>query len=52
MDYENDLDLCEYNPISVEYEKEIRLLARIVEAPAMSFFQKLMKKIVVAHGNI
>ena len=52
MDYENDLDLCEYNPISVQYENEIRMLAQMVEAPAMSFFKKLMKKIIIAHGNI
>ena len=50
MDYENDLELCEYNPVIVQYENELRMLAKIVEAPAMSFFQKLMKKIVVAHG--
>lgn len=50
MDYEKDLELCEYNPISLQYEKEIRMLAAIVEAPAMSFFQKLMKKIVLAKG--
>ena len=49
MDYENDLELCEYNPISVQYENELRALAQIVEAPAMSFFQRLMKKIIVAH---
>ncbi len=46
MDYEKDLELCEYNPVSVEYENELRMLAKIVEPPAMSFFQKLMKKIV------
>ena len=50
MDYEKDLELCEYNPVSLQYEKEIRMLAAIVEAPAMSFFQKLMKKIVLAKG--
>ena len=50
MEYENDLELCEYNPVSVQYENELRMLAKIVETPAMSFFQKLMKKIVVAHG--
>ena len=50
MDYENDLELCEYNPVSVQYENELRMLAKIVETPAMSFFQKLMKKIIVAHG--
>ena len=50
MDYENDLELCEYNPVSVQYENELRMLAKIVETPAMSFFQKLMKKIIFAHG--
>ena len=49
MDYENDLELCEYNPISIQYENELKALAKIVELPAMSFFQKLMKKIVVAN---
>ncbi len=50
MDYEKDLELCEYNPISVEYENELRALAKIIETPAMSFFQKLMKRIVCARG--
>ncbi len=50
MEYENDLELCEYNPVSLQYEKELRALASIVEAPAMSFFQKLMKKIVCAQN--
>ena len=45
MNYENDLELCEYNPQALKYEKELQALARIVEAPSMSFFQKLMKKI-------
>ena len=43
MEYENDLELCEYNPISIEYQNEIQVLAAIVEKPAMSFFEKLMK---------
>ena len=51
MEYENYLELCEYNPISIEYQKEIQLLAKIVEKPAMSFFEKLMKKIVLSYGN-
>jgi len=46
MDYENEMYLCEYNPVSIEYEQELRALATIVEAPAMSFFQRLMKRIV------
>lgn len=50
MDYEKDLELCEYNPMSVEYEKEIRELALAVEAPAKCFFQKLMKKIILSHA--
>lgn len=49
MDYENELELCEYNPISVQYENELKELARIVETPTMSFFQKLMKKIILSH---
>lgn len=48
MDYENELEFCEYNPISVAYEHELRELARVVETPAMSLFQKLMKKIVLS----
>lgn len=51
MNYENDLELCEYNPISIQYENEIRALAQIIEMPAMSFFQKLMKKIILAHSG-
>ena len=50
MDYEKDLELCEYNPLSVKYEVELRQLAQIIEAPAMSFFQKMMKKIILSHG--
>ena len=51
MNYENDLELCEYNPVSVAYQEELRTLAQIIEAPTMSFFQRLMKKIVLAHTN-
>lgn len=51
MSYESDLELCEYNPVSVAHQNELRLLAQMIEAPAMSFFQKLMKKIIVAHGT-
>ncbi|MBQ4646659.1 MAG: hypothetical protein IJB79_04865 [Candidatus Gastranaerophilales bacterium] len=51
MNYENDLELCEYNPVSVAYQDELRTLAKMIEAPTMSLFQKLMKKIVVAHGT-
>ena len=50
MNYEQDLELCEYNPVSVQYQEELRTLAKLIEAPAMSFFQKLMKKIIVAHS--
>ena len=49
MDYENELELCEYNPISVKYEQELKALAQVVEAPAMSFFQRMMKKIILSH---
>jgi len=48
MNYEYDIELCEYNPVSVEYENELRMLAKIVEVPAASLFQRLMKKIVCA----
>ena len=51
MNYEADLELCEYNPICVSQQNELKLLAQMIEAPAMSFFQRLMKKIVVAHGT-
>ncbi|MBR1617151.1 hypothetical protein IJ670_03280 [bacterium] len=47
MDYEKDLELCEYNPRSIALEQEITKLAQIVEAPAMTFFQKMMKKIIL-----
>lgn len=50
MNYEQDLELCEYNPLSVAYQDELRTLAKMIEAPTMSLFQRLMKKIVVAHG--
>ena len=50
MDYENELELCEYNPMSVQYENELKALAQIVEAPAMTFFQRLMKKIILSHS--
>lgn len=52
MDYEKDLELCEYNPISLQYEKELRMLAAMIETPAMNFFQRLMKKIVCANGTV
>ena len=51
MDYENELEFCEYNPISVAYENELQALAKIVEAPAMSLFQRLMKKIIVSQSH-
>ena len=51
MEYENELELCEYNPISVAYEKELRELVRIVETPAMSLFQRLMKRIIISQGK-
>lgn len=49
MNYDDDLDLCEYNPISIQYENEMRALAQAIEFPAMTFFQRLMKKIILAH---
>lgn len=52
MNYEEELELCEYNPISIAYENELKALAQIVEAPAMSLFQRLMKKIVVSHATV
>ena len=51
MDYEKDLELCEYNPLSVQYENEIRELAQIIEAPAMTFFQRMMKKVILSHAT-
>ena len=51
MEYENELEYCEFNPISVAYERELRELARVVETPAMSMFQRLMKKIIVSQGK-
>ena len=49
MNYEADLELCEYNPVSLAYQEELRTLAQMIEAPTMSMFQRLMKKIIVAH---
>ena len=49
--YDQDLELCEYNPISVAHQEELRTLAALIEAPTMSCFQRLMKKIIVAHGT-
>lgn len=51
MNYETDLELCEYNPVSIEHQEELRALAKLIELPTMSLFQRLMKKIVVAHGT-
>jgi len=51
MNYEADLELCEYNPNSIAQQNELKLLAQMIEVPAMSFFQRLMKKIVLAHGT-
>jgi hypothetical protein len=51
MEYENDFELCEYNPISIEYQKEIQMMASVIEKPAMSFFERLMKKIVLTYGT-
>lgn len=50
MNYENELDFCEYNPVSLKYQNEIKDLARIIEKPSMSFFQRLMKRIIVSMG--
>ena len=50
MDYEMDLELCEYNPMSLQYQKELKELAEIVEKPAMCFFQRVMKKIILSHA--
>lgn len=52
MEYEYDLELCEYNPISIEYQNEIKLLAATIEKPVMSFFERLMKKIILSYGNV
>ena len=48
VDYEENLELCEYNPVSVQYENELRTLAKLLETPFMSFFQRLMKKILLS----
>ncbi len=47
MDYQNELDFCEYNPISVQYENELRELARVVEEPAKNLFEKMLEKITL-----
>ena len=51
MNYETDLELCEYNPVSIAYQEELKALAKMIETPTMSFFFFLLKKIVVAHGT-
>ncbi len=40
-------DMCEFNPRSAELEAELRKLAQSVENPKMSFFQSLMKRIIL-----
>ena len=50
MNYENDFEFAEYNPKVIELNMELKTLAKMIEMPKMSFFQKLMKKIVVAQG--
>lgn len=50
MDYQNELDFCEYNPMSVQYEKELRELARVVEQPAKNLFEKMLEKISLARA--
>lgn len=50
MNYENDLDLCEYNPVSLQLQNELQELAAVVETPAMCFFQRMMKKIILSHA--
>lgn len=52
MEYESELEFCEYNPVSLQYEAELKMLAQVVEAPAMSFLQKLMKKIIVSNALV
>ena len=48
MSYEEDIELCEYNPVGIKYQNELRKLARIVEAPAQSLFQRLVKQIILS----
>ena len=50
MNYENEFEFAEYNPKAIELNSELAVLAKMIEAPKMSFFQKLMKKIIVAQG--
>ena len=42
--------VAEYNPKAIELNMELKTLAKMIEVPKMSFFQKLMKKIIVAQG--
>ncbi len=49
MDYENDLELCEYNPIIIQYEKDFRKLSEFIQTPAKSFFQRLIERILHSH---
>ncbi len=52
MDYENDLELCEYNPVSLKYQNELRELAAVIETPARCFFQKMLNKIILSHTAV
>lgn len=50
MNYEEEFEFAEYNPKAIELNKELKTLAKMIEVPKMSFFQRLMKKIIVAQG--
>ncbi len=48
MDYENEVEFCEYNPISLKYERELRKLAKAIEEPAKNLFERMLEKITLA----
>ena len=48
---EYDVDFCEYNPRSVELEKELKALVAKVESPNLSLFQGFMKRIMLSSST-
>ena len=48
MNNEHDFEFAEYNPKAIELNLELKALAKMIKTPKMSFFQKLMQKIITA----
>ena len=51
MEYENLMDYSEFNPEAIKIENELKMLAQIIETPAESFFQKIIRKILISHAK-